>query len=77
MSCSLFSDIAYIVLTVISLRAADVADVGFRREWISFWGLSSLASTLRCDLSLLVSHRAFRRNSEREFVTQPAFPIQL
>ena len=77
MSCSLCLDIACTVLTVISLRAADVADVGFRREWISFWGLSSLASTLRSDLSLLVSNLAFTRNSEREFVMQPAFPIQL
>jgi len=76
MSYSLFSDIAYIVSTVISLRAADVADMGFRREWISFWGLSSLAST-RSDLSLLVSNRAFTRKSERGFVMQPAFPILL
>lgn len=77
MSCSLFSDIAYIVLTVKSLRAADVANVGFRREWISFWGLSGLASTLRSDLSLLVSHLAFPRNSEHDFVRKTAFPIQL
>lgn len=50
---------------------------GFPRELMSFWGLSSMASIQRGDLSLLVSQGAFTRNFERKFVLEPVFPIQL
>jgi hypothetical protein len=76
----LFTFLGYSLFTVdfvISLRAADVADAGFPRELMSFWGLSSMASILRSDLSLLVSNHAFKRNFEHKFVVEPVFPIQL
>ena len=76
----LFTFLKYFLFTVesaVSLRAADVAGVGFPRELMSFWGLSSMASIQRDDLSLLVSQPAFTRNFERKFHVQPVFPFQL
>jgi hypothetical protein len=76
----LFPFLKYCLFTVdcaVSFRAADVPDAGFPRELMSYWGLPSVASILRSDLSLLVSQRPFTRNFERKFVVEPVFPIQL
>lgn len=76
----LFTFLKYFLFTVesaVSLRAADVPGAGFPRELMSFRELSSMASIQRGDLSLLVSQPAFTRNSERKFLVQPVFSIQL
>ena len=76
----LFTFLRYFLFTVVSavsLRAADVPGAAFPRELMSFWGLSSMASIQRGDLSLLVSQGAFTRNFEHKFVVEPVFPIQL
>jgi hypothetical protein len=71
----------YVVLTLLgccastvdfvtSLCKADVRNARFR------WELSNMASMLRSDLSLRVSHSTSMRNFGRKFVVEPAVPIQ-